>query len=99
MEVHAGCYTRWHTVPVSMPSPNVVPGLKSVSIVFIRKSLADANLGIRSDRRDFLETLPNAGTTIEKVIIARAVLYYGTRIVEKIAILPFITVFLQFPFL
>ena len=50
--------------------PDVVPGLKPASIIFIRKSLADANLGIRSDRRDFLETLPNAGTTIEKVIIA-----------------------------
>ena len=56
--------------------PDVVPGLKPVSIVFIRKSLADINLGIRSDRRDFLEILPNEGTTIEKVIITQPFLVY-----------------------
>ena len=65
MEVHAGCYTRWHTVPV--PTPRCSARIETCFNYF---HLADANLGIRSDRRDFLETLPNAGTTIEKVIIA-----------------------------
>ena len=48
--------------------PDAVPGLKPVSIVFIRKSLCDRSLGIRSDRRDFLEALPNPEDTIDKVI-------------------------------
>ena len=47
--------------------PDVIPGLKPSSIVFIRKSLSDSSLGIRSDRRDFLETPPKPGETIEKV--------------------------------
>ena len=46
--------------------PEEVPSLRPATIHYITKAVKDANIGV-SDRKDFLESIPEAGKVITKV--------------------------------
>lgn len=47
--------------------PEGVPSLRPASVHYIQKAVRDANIGVKSDRKDFLEGIPEPGEVISKV--------------------------------
>ena len=53
---------------LSLRLAEAVPNLKQATINYVLKTVQDANLGIRQDRRDFLAMQPKSGIKLSKVI-------------------------------